>query len=82
MCHKVALPELPAVLTLRRTFSKEDAQFFCKKPSALQADFFMPFFHSPPYKALQMVSFYGGYRLFSLPPIDLCDSHLARQKKV
>lgn len=40
MCHKVALKELPAVLTLRRSFSKEDAQFFQKQSPDVRSGLF------------------------------------------
>ena len=64
MCHKVALPELPAVLTLRRSFSKEDAQFFCKKPSALQADFLCRSFTLPHTKRYRWSHFTEGIGSF------------------
>ena len=42
MCHKVALKELPAVLTLRRVISKAVAQFFCgKSPTMFRRAFFL-----------------------------------------
>ena len=48
MCHKVALKELPAVLTLRRAFSTEDAQFFRFFFPALSAREFFYLKRNPP----------------------------------